>query len=222
MKHDFSTLPYMRVSSRYINRKIPLHAQIILSERSREVSPAYYNSGDQWEGSPYAVWQYTIAGQGRVELNGVGTDLHHGSLMIVSVPGPGCYFLPEASPYWGFAFLVMVGREAVRLAHLIERRFGALAVDIPETVRFFYEILNTLFTDGIPDPFQNSALGYRLCMTFFEEQAGHERELQHHSFDDLKSFLQQNLCRDISVGEMAEVAGFSSFTLPISLAVRWE
>jgi AraC-like DNA-binding protein len=211
MKPAFSDLPLIRLSSRYSSRKFPLHALTILSGHSRETSPDYYNDGMKTEVlSYYAVWQYTISGRGRIECREGKKDLLPGSLMIVSVPGPHVYYLPEDSDHWEFVFLVMIGREAIRIVRMIERQMGHVldADKTPETVVLLYDILSKLFSEEINDPFGNSCRTYRLCMKFLEE-AGAEQGPERQSFDELKTFLKNNLYRDISVEEMAEVLRLS-------------
>jgi AraC-like DNA-binding protein len=203
--YGFSALPLKRQSSRYQNRNFPLHALTVLSGHSRETSPGYYNDCRLVTGPPYAVWQYSLSGRGRIELKEGSRELLPGSLMILSVPGPGIYYLPGDSDHWEFAFLVMIGREAVRITRMIEQRLGntALVEETSKTAGLLYEILAKLFAGEIPDPFVNSQYTYQLCMTFLEE-TGKNREIrQKQSFEELRGFLKSNLYRDIPVEEMA-------------------
>jgi AraC-like DNA-binding protein len=205
MEQDFSAFPLTRVSSRYSSRRFPLHALTVLSGHSRETSSAYYNDGRK-EADSYAVWQYTIAGRGCLDLKGKTLDLPPGSLMIVSVPGPQSYYLPEDTPYWEFVFLVLIGREAIRITRMIEKYIGRVVdtAAVPHTIDRFHELIEKLFSGEIQDPFKNSAYSYRLCMTILEESAAARQAGAKHSFEDLKTFLRENISRDISVAEMAD------------------
>jgi AraC-like DNA-binding protein len=210
MKYDFAAFPLTRVMSRYSVRKFPLHALTVLSGHSREISSGYYNDGKE-ELSSYAVWQYTIAGRGRIETKEKSLDLPPGSLMIVSIPGPQVYYLPEDSGSWEFVFLVLIGREAIRITRMIEKHIGRVfdTSTIPHTLSLFYEFMAKLFSDEIQDPFINSEYTYRLCMTFLEETSNIKLTGEKHSFDGLINFLKENIFRDISVEEMAEVMRLS-------------
>jgi AraC-like DNA-binding protein len=211
MKPVFSDLPIKRMSSRYSSRKFPLHVLTVLSGHSRETSPDYYNDGTKNEDPSYAVWQYTVSGRGRIEYREEKKELFPGSLMVVSVPGPHVYYLPEDSDHWEFVFLVMIGREAIRIARMIERQIGNVfdADKIPETAALLYEVLDGLFSGEINDPFNNSFYTYRLCMKFLEEAGGARPGPERQAFEELKIFLKDNLYRDISVEEMAEVLHLS-------------
>lgn len=211
MEQDFSTLPVMRLSSRYSSRKFPLHALTVLSGHSRETSTAYYNDGRAQDLSSYAVWQYTVSGRGAINLKDGCRDLLSGSLMIVSVPGPHVYYLPEDSDHWEFVFLVMAGREAIRVTRMIEQNIGNIVstATTPGTAALLYEILDKLFSGEINDPFINSCYTYRLCMMFLKEAGDRKSIGETRLFEGLTAFLKDNLQRDISVEEMAEFMGLS-------------
>jgi AraC-like DNA-binding protein len=211
MSLDFSALPETKISSRYSSRKFPLHAMTVFSGHSRETSASYYNDGKAGDISSYAVWQYTISGRGRIDLPAGPQDLLPGSLMILSVPGPQVYYLPENSEHWEFVFLVMIGREAIRITRIIEQRLGNIidTKGLTETLDLFHEILSKLFEGEINDPFINSDYTYRLCMTFLKETANLRYAPGKQFFEELKKFLKENLYRDISVEEMAELIHLS-------------
>jgi len=207
----FSQFPIKRLSTRYSSRKFPLHALTVLSGHSIETSPSYYNDGKTKELSSYGVLQYSLAGRGRIDLKKGSYDLLPGSLMIVSVPGPHAYYLPKDSDSWDFVFLVMVGREAIRITRMIERHLGNVfeTGNAGKTVSLLYEMLDKLFSGEINDPFINSYYTYRLYMTFLGEFGDHGFTGNEQPFEELIRFLKDNLYRDISVEEMAEVMHFS-------------
>jgi AraC-like DNA-binding protein len=209
-EYDFSALPLKRQSSRYQNRDFPLHALTVLAGHSRETG-AYYNDCRLVTGAPYAVWQYSLSGRGCIELKEGRRDLPPGSLMILPVPGPQVYYLPGDSDHWEFVFLVMIGREAVRITRMIEQRLGnvALAWESSRTTGLLYEMMTKLYAGEIPDPFANSLYTYQLCMTFLEETGKTRETRKKQSFEDLRIFLRANLYRDIPVDEMAALMRLS-------------
>jgi AraC-like DNA-binding protein len=208
----FSQLPLIEVSSRYSIRKFPLHILTILSGHSDETSQ-YCQDSKNKEYMSYVVWQYTLSGKGRINLNDTCYDLFPGSLMIVSVPGSHIYYLPEDSAHWEFVFLAMVGREAVRITKMIEQHLGNIidAIRIPKTLTVLYEFLENILSEKINNPFINSKYSYLLCMTLMEEIGTTHQAEGTKSFEKLILFLKKNIQRDISVKEMAEVMQLSSF-----------
>jgi AraC-like DNA-binding protein len=210
-EYDFSALPLKRQVSRYPGRNFPLHSLTVLSGHSRETGAAYYNDCRLVTGPPYGVWQYTLSGRGCIESRETRRDLLPGSLLILPAPGQGLYYLPKDSDHWEFVFLVMIGREAVRIIRMIEQRLGNVfsTEKSPKTLGLLYTILCKLFAGDIPDPLVNSSYTYQLCMMFLEE-TGEGREIRSkRSFDNLRVFLKANLYRDIQVKEMADLMSLS-------------
>jgi AraC-like DNA-binding protein len=209
--NSFADLPLIKLPSHYSSRKFPLHAMTILSGHCRETSAEYYNDGKKMETAAHAAWQYTVSGKGCLEIESGCRDLFPGSLMLLSIPGPHVYYLPESSDHWEFVFITLAGREAVRITRMIERRLGNVvtADKIPETLGLLYNILKKFFSGEINNPFNNSAYTYQLCMKFLEEAGDARTSGGKYSFEELKVFLKSNLYRDISVEEMAGFLGLS-------------
>jgi AraC-like DNA-binding protein len=210
-EYSFADFPLIKVASHYSSRKFPLHAMTVLSGHCRETGVEYYNDGKKMEAASHAAWQYTLSGKGRLDLESGRRDLLPGSLMILSIPGPHVYYLPELSDHWEFVFITLAGREAVRITRMIERHLGnVIPVNrIPKTLSLLYDILKKLFSGEINNPFNNSAHTYRLCMKFLEEAGDVRKSGGKYSFEGLKIFLKGNLYRDISVEEMADVMNLS-------------
>jgi AraC-like DNA-binding protein len=210
-KIPFAELPLIKFPTHYSSREFPLHAMTIMSGHCRETGVEYYNDGRKIETASHAAWQYTLSGKGCLELESGRRDLLPGSMMILSIPGPHVYYLPESSDHWEFVFVTLAGREMVRIIRMIERRMGNVitADKIPETLSLLYDLLKKLFSGEINNPFINSAHTYRLCMKFLEEAGDSKNFHEKYSFDRLKIFLKENLYRDISVEEMAGLMGLS-------------
>jgi len=209
--NDFFSLPLTKFPSRYPSRKFPLHALTILSGHCLETSTNYYHDGLAKDFSPHAAWQYTLAGKGRLEIRGKHYELLPGSMMIIPIPGPHVYCLPEDSDLWEFVFVTIAGREAIRITRVIEQRLGNVvdAGKMQGTLNILYTLLAKLFSGEINTPFINSSYTYQLCMQLLEEGGGAFEAPGNKSFAHLKSFLLENFSRDISVDEMASVMGLS-------------
>ena len=211
LNHNFTVLPLTRASSHYSDRKFPLHALTVQFGHSVEKSSAYIRDGKAKDTSPYAIWHYTLSGKGRVDIQTGCKDLLPGSLMILPMPGPYAYYLPKGSDSWEFVFLLMIGREAMRITRMIERHIGNVldTYEAGKTLSLLYEMLDKLFSGEINDPFINSGYTYQLCMTLLGELRDTRSDTGRQRFDELIRFLKDNLQRDISVEEMAELMDLS-------------
>jgi AraC-like DNA-binding protein len=211
---EFTQLPMIRQPFRYSNMKFPLSALTVGAGHSIETSSTYYlnNERDTETKNPlmhlsYGIWQYTIAGRGRIDLKTGSRDLLPGSLMIVSTPGPHIYYLPNDSDSWEFVFLIMKGREALRLTRIVETTLGNVldTGELNETISLLHETLDYFLSIGLEDLYINSCYTYRLFMTLFGEAQGFGVNINNEGrFSALIQFLKDNLHRNISVEEMAK------------------
>lgn len=204
-------LPLRSVSVFRRERRIPLHAMISSGGHSVETSQSYSWDGTARGTASFAVLQLTLAGLGRLESRNGRWDLTPGTLMIVDIPSPHRYFLPEGSPRWEFVFLVVYGSELLRIVSAIERRM-AHVIPVGEKSRIpaeFQRILKTLFSRRPLGAFENSALAYSLCMALLEESYAAPSREDASRFEAMKKHLHDNLRKGIGVSEMADMAGLS-------------
>jgi AraC-like DNA-binding protein len=207
IRQEFFHLPQKNCPLSYSNRKYPLHAITNLTGHSIETSPDYrHNNTAAGNSSSYVAWQYTLKGKGRIDLADGSRDLLPGSLMVITIPGPHTYYLPDGSDSWEFVFLTMTGREAIRLNSMVEYHFGNVlnTANLGDTISLLYEILEKSFSGGISDPLTNSSYTYRICISLLKEIGYPSQEPQKRIFDSLIKYLKDNIQSDISVKEMAE------------------
>jgi len=216
---NFTQLPVIHQHFQYSNIKFPLGALTVEAGHSIETSPTYYmdNEHDTGTRNPpmhlsYGIWQYTIAGRGCIDRKTGSRDLLPGSLMIVSTPGPHTYYLPKDSNSWEYVFVIMKGREALRLTRMLEITLGNVidTGELDETISLLHEILDYFLKVGLEDMYINSSYTYRLFMTLFGEAKGFGVNINNEGrFSRLIQFLRNNLHRNISVEEMAKIMNLS-------------
>ena len=204
-------LPFESVSSFFRDRRVPLHAMIANGGHARETSASYcFRDLDRGE-AQFAVLQFTLDGQGRFETPTGGWDLDPGSLMVANVPGDHRYLLAPGAPHWEFVYLVVYGREILRITAAIEKRMGHVLKfsshsSVPQRLA---DILTALFSRQTLTAFDNSRMAYAIGMDILADSSPVLPVGEADRFAGLKVFLQTNLTRDISVSEMAEFSGLS-------------
>jgi AraC-like DNA-binding protein len=204
-------LPLKSVSSFFQDKRIPLHAMIANGGHARETSPSYCFRGLDRGEARFAVLQFTLDGLGRFETPAGGWDLDQGSLMIANVPGDHSYFLAPGADHWEFVYLVVHGREILRITAAIEKRMGSVLKLPPRSSvpSRLVDIVTALFSAETMTAFDNSRMAYAIGMDILSHSSPAPRVGETDRFAELKAFLQTNLKRDISVSEMAEFAGLS-------------
>lgn len=97
---------------------VPLHCMAVsvgYEERRNEV---YSWDGLQRGSAPFLVIQHTLAGEGRLAFDGRHYRLTAGQTMVLTMPHAHRYWL-ERGGYWDYFWMVLNGREALRLAREI-------------------------------------------------------------------------------------------------------
>ena len=81
-----------------------------------------------WDGmrrgtAPFLVIQHTTYGEGRLDHAGMSYRLGPGQTMLVTIPHPHRYWL-ERGGHWEYFWMVLTGREALRLGEAIGQGLG--------------------------------------------------------------------------------------------------
>jgi hypothetical protein len=81
------------------------------------------------------------------------------------------YYLDVASPGWEFVYLVVYGREILRITSAIEKRIGNRLVLSPcsSILMRLHGIMTSLFNAETMTAFENSRMAYDICMDILGE-----------------------------------------------------
>lgn len=97
---------------------VPLHCMAISAGYEQRRNEVYSWDGLQRGTAPFLVIQHTIVGEGRLDFAGTQYRLVPGQTMVLSMPHAHRYWL-ERGGHWEYFWLVLNGREALRLAREI-------------------------------------------------------------------------------------------------------
>ena len=97
---------------------LPLHCMAISAGYEQRRNEVYSWDGLQRGTSPFLVIQHTLVGEGRLDYAGVQYRLTPGQTMVLSMPHAHRYWL-ERGGDWQYFWMVLNGREALRLAREI-------------------------------------------------------------------------------------------------------
>lgn len=111
---------------------VPLHCMAISAGYEQRMNEVYSWDGLQRGTAPFLVIQHTIVGEGRLDFAGVQHRLTPGQTMVLSMPHAHRYWL-ERGGRWEYFWMVLNGREALRLAREIIDAAGPV-VTLPAAV----------------------------------------------------------------------------------------
>ena len=179
---------------------------------SLEQKPTYDWHGLRRGRAEFALFQYTVAGRGRLRVNGREFDVGPGQAMLLHFPEDNRYWLPSDSDGWEFFYVCLHGREVMRLWPQVESRLGPmtnLAAD-SAVVRSASQIVRDALAGKIPQAFAASARAYELIMLLAAE-ARHTHPVQplRPVIEKARRYAEAHLNRALTVDDLAHEAGLS-------------
>lgn len=195
------------------DRGLPLHAMLIGGGQAEEQGPY------DWDGlkrgpARFAIFQYTLAGEGALRFDGREQRLRPGDAMLVLCPHAHRYWRPAHSPAWTFWYLLVNGQEALRILLAIQARVGPVLHLAPESpvVRRGEEILAELEEPHAPNPFLRSRLAYDFVTRLAEDVFAPRRE-ESPLVRELRRLLAEELATGTSLDALAARLRLSKFHL---------
>lgn len=108
-----------RVRQLILNKSaVPLHCMAVSAGYEQRRNEVYSWDGLQRGNAPFLVIQHTLEGEGRLDFAGTHYRLTPGQTMVLSLPHAHRYWL-ERGQHWQYFWMVLNGREALRLAREI-------------------------------------------------------------------------------------------------------
>lgn len=168
-----------------------------------------------WDGlkrgaTPFVLIQHTIAGEGRLDFAGVRHGLHPGETMLLTFPHANRYWL-ERGGSWEYFWIILTGREALRLAGAILASKGPVLRPGQSTIDALAGACLALLSGAAEKPGAISAAAYAALSALYDEAFGAAADQHDLPAPVLRaqSFAEENLARVIDVGALARAAGLS-------------
>ena len=200
----------------FASRKPHLHAMLAGCGYETRRSSAYDFSGLTRGAAEFAIFQYTVAGEGSLDYEGRAFKMRAGDAMLLHVPHDHRYYLAPDSGYWRLLFFTIFGMEAVRLMREAETAYGPVIRLEPESPLLLYilSVFSELKRSGMRSQFRASAMAYRFVMTLHEcfsyaSAGGAQRDPAF--LRTVLDFCTRHLADDISVDDIARAAGYSRY-----------
>lgn len=199
----------------HLKEGVALHA--MLMGAGIEAAPP---GGYDWHGlkrgtKEFALFQYTLSGEGRLRHHDRDYRLAPGTAMLLHIPDDHRYFLPS-NGRWRFFYLLLNGSELVRLWRLLVERTGpvaALGEDSP-ALQAAARLCHDTLRKETDSRWESSARAYEIAMRLMKElvawqrKAGSVRPLEIQRAIDRAA---RGPLGEVSVDDLAGAAGYSRY-----------
>lgn len=189
----------------------PLHCMAISAGYEQRRNEVYSWDGLERGTSPFLVIQHTLFGEGRLDYAGVGYSLRPGQTMMVSMPHAHRYWL-ERGGEWDYFWMVINGREALRLAREIIDSVGPVSTFAQAVVDRLAAACLTLIDRPEMTPGEASAAAYGAMTALHDGVFGGDSvpklELPT-AIARVVAHIQANLSRPLQVDRLAAIAEMS-------------
>lgn len=158
------------------------------------------------------IFQYTVAGRGRLQSGGHTYELTPGKAMLLVLPHNHKYWLPVEQTSWRFIFVSLSGSHILAIWRWLMKKTGPV-VELDgdsEPVILAAEICRRAHQSIFDDDFLSADFAHRLTFSLCEILLAGDRENQ--LPDPLlaaKEFIDQNFQKLLSIPEVAAAAGIS-------------
>ena len=194
---------------------IALHA--MLMSAGIETAPS---EGYDWHGlkrgqKEFALFQFTLSGEGRLRHHGRDYRLLPGTGMLLPIPDDHRYYLPPKGR-WRFFYLLLNGSEIVRLWRLLVERAGPVVTfgDDSPALQAAARMCRDALSGGSESRWKNSLQSYEVAMLFMEELVGWQRKAGSARPPEIQRAIDHAQSADLgntTVDDMAAASGYSRY-----------
>lgn len=190
---------------------VPLHCMAISAGYEQRRNEVYSWDGMQRGTAPFLVIQHTLVGEGRLDFSGAQHRLVPGQTMVLSMPHAHRYWL-ERGGHWEYFWMVLNGREALRLARELIDAHGPVARLPDPVIDRLADCCLTLVERADITPGEASAAAYAAMVALhdgvFGSTATPERSLLP-GFARVVAHVEANLAEPLQVDRLAAIAEMS-------------
>lgn len=170
--------------------------------------------GYDWDGrkrgqTPFTVLQYCISGHGNLRYENSTYRIGPGETLLLLMPHNHRYWL-EDDGRWEFFWISMNGQEALRIHQAVLSVTGPVIRLKPETIDHLASCCSRL-VNGAETPGSASAVAYEAAMVLYDDVFGSHPSFggEYRTMQQVLSHIDSHLDKNLSVNELAAVAGLS-------------
>ncbi|CAI6083198.1 helix-turn-helix transcriptional regulator [Cohnella sp. JJ-181] len=190
------------------------HSILTLDSIGRQViaTPAYSFAGEERPDAGHVIFQYTLSGQGYIDIDHRRYPLPPGTGFLVKVPGRHRYYYLEADEPWEILWINLRGEEAVRIWDLVTAREGPIirrGTDAP-LIAHLLSLLGTIAEEKATDKYRLSGLVYEWLLTLVQSSREPGKEVGASSvtiMDKAKKLIREQYAAPLTLDAIAGHCG---------------
>ncbi|MBB6729798.1 helix-turn-helix transcriptional regulator [Cohnella zeiphila] len=182
------------------------------------VSPEYSFAGDDRPDVGHVIFQYTLSGQGYIEVDQHSFALPPGTGFLAKVPSRHRYYYAGSEQPWEIIWLNLRGHEANRIWDLVTEREGPVirrGADSP-LIAHFWELLRMIAEEKVTDKYRLSGLVYEWMLTLVQSSREVGKEMSASSssiLDKAKKYLKEHYASPLTLDAIAKQTGVNKHYL---------
>ncbi|MBC8079611.1 MAG: AraC family transcriptional regulator, partial [Gorillibacterium sp.] len=177
----------------------------------------YSYSGDQRPDTGHVIFQYTLRGQGQIDLDGSTHLLSAGSGFLVKIPSLHRYYFSSlVKEPWEFIWMNIRGEDAIWYWDRLIERFGPILQLHPESrpIQTFWKLFSFISNEESPDKFAISAHVFEWILSMMQVTDDDALQTQTNPIIlKAKSYMKQALSQPITLDDVAAHVGVSKHYL---------
>ncbi|CAM4123358.1 AraC family transcriptional regulator [Paenibacillus alkaliterrae] len=176
-------------------------------------SEKYGNDGQTRTDNGHVIFQYTLSGEGKLDLDGRTYPLRAGTAFLVKIPSSHRYYYThEAGEPWEFIWLNAKGEDALRMWDRILDRSGHILTLQPKSLPIarFWELYRAISEDRESESSALSSLLYNFLLSMLAPDVASAPDLESHPLvRKAESFMKENYALNLSLEDIASHCGIS-------------
>lgn len=190
---------------------VALHCMAVSAGYEQRQNEVYSWHGLQRGTSPFVVVQHTLVGEGRLDFAGAHFRLRPGDTMVLTMPHDHRYWL-ERGGHWEYFWMVLNGREALRLAReIIDARGPVLRPQAGVVDRLAGACL-ALVRPNVAQPGEISAAAYAAMAALNDAAFSDAGEVEPDippAIRRVMAYVQANIASPLQIDRLASLAELS-------------
>ncbi|GHA34478.1 AraC family transcriptional regulator [Devosia pacifica] len=190
---------------------VPLHAMAISAGYEQRANEVYSWDGRRRGNAPFLVVQHTLSGRGRLDFAGADFALTRGQTMVLAMPHAHRYWL-EPGQTWEYFWIVLNGREALRLARDIIDANGPVISPSQAVIDRMAAACLSLISRPELQPGEVSSLAYTTMMALHDAVFAGRQPVSPElppAIARVVAYVEEDVTRPMHVERLAAIAQMS-------------